>query len=55
MQLYQTAQVLLVQFDQLGQVIVTILGSLLVLVEQFLGAIGEGAGQTAVTLSLIHI
>ena len=40
---------LLVQVDQLGQVLVTGIGGSLVLLEQSLGAIREGASQTAVT------
>src|SRR5699024_10923727 len=40
---------LLVQVDQAGQVLVAVLGGLLVLVEQILGALGEGTGQAAVT------
>src|SRR5699024_10051065 len=40
---------LLVQLDQAGQVLVAILGSLLVLGEQILRTLREGAGQAAVT------
>ena len=40
---------LLVQVDQLGQVGVTSIGNFLVLLEQLLSTIREGACQTAVT------